>query len=120
MSAAAPPATPILSLRDKPWAYTVELAKSVIQFGWMEVKTGELRNQLSRYLKRVRQTGDRITVMDRNRPVAARLAVPTVAIAEIEYGLLLKDSDKLCPATTFSPCQASRGSLHYEFCCLTC
>lgn len=36
----------------------------------MEVKTGELRNQLSRYLKRVRQTGDSITVMDRNRPVA--------------------------------------------------
>ncbi|MFU8847441.1 MAG: type II toxin-antitoxin system Phd/YefM family antitoxin [Opitutales bacterium] len=36
----------------------------------MEVKTGELRNQLSRYLKRVRQTGDIITVLDRNRPVA--------------------------------------------------
>lgn len=36
----------------------------------MEVKTGELRNQLSRYLKRVRQTGDAITVMDRNRPIA--------------------------------------------------
>lgn len=36
----------------------------------MEVKTGELRNQLSRYLKRVRQTGESITVMDRNRPVA--------------------------------------------------
>lgn len=36
----------------------------------MEVKTGELRNQLSRYLKRVRQTGDSIIVMDRNRPVA--------------------------------------------------
>lgn len=38
----------------------------------MEVKTGELRNQLSRYLKRVRrvrQTGDPITVFDRNRPV---------------------------------------------------
>ncbi len=36
----------------------------------MEVKTGQLRNQLSRYLKRVRQTGDSITVLDRNRPVA--------------------------------------------------
>jgi len=36
----------------------------------MEVKTGELRNHLSHYLKRVRQTGDTITVMDRNRPVA--------------------------------------------------
>ncbi|PXA03272.1 hypothetical protein DDZ13_12665 [Coraliomargarita sinensis] len=36
----------------------------------MEVKTGELRNQLSRYLKRVRQTGNSIIVLDRNRPVA--------------------------------------------------
>lgn len=36
----------------------------------MEVKIGELRNQLSRYLKRVRQTGDSIIVMDRNLPVA--------------------------------------------------
>lgn len=36
----------------------------------MEVKTGELRNQLSRYLKRVRQTGDSIIVLDRNQPVA--------------------------------------------------
>jgi prevent-host-death family protein len=36
----------------------------------MEVKTGELRDQLSRYLKRVRQTGDTIVVLDRNVPVA--------------------------------------------------
>jgi prevent-host-death family protein len=36
----------------------------------MKVKPSELRNQLSRYLKRVRQTGDCITVMDRNRPIA--------------------------------------------------
>lgn len=36
----------------------------------MEVKTGELRNQLSRYLHRVRQTGDSIIILDRNRPVA--------------------------------------------------
>ena len=36
----------------------------------MEIKTGELRNHLSRYLKRVRQTGDTITVMDRSRPIA--------------------------------------------------
>lgn len=36
----------------------------------MEVKTGQLRNNLSRYLKRVRQTGDTIIVMDRNHPIA--------------------------------------------------
>lgn len=36
----------------------------------MNVKTGKLRDQLSHYLKRVRQTGDSIIVMDRNNPVA--------------------------------------------------
>jgi len=36
----------------------------------MEVKTGNLRNNLSRYLKRVQQTGDTLVVMDRNTPVA--------------------------------------------------
>lgn len=36
----------------------------------MNVKTGVLRDQLSRYLKRVRQTGDTIVVMDRDVPVA--------------------------------------------------
>lgn len=36
----------------------------------MEVKTGALRDNLSRYLKRVRQTGDTIIVLDRDVPVA--------------------------------------------------
>ena len=36
----------------------------------MEVKTGELKNNLSRYLKRVAQTGESLTILDRNRPVA--------------------------------------------------
>lgn len=36
----------------------------------MEVKTGELKNNLSRFLKRVAQTGEPITILDRNRPVA--------------------------------------------------
>lgn len=36
----------------------------------MEVKTGNLRNNLSRYLKRVRLTGDKIVVLDRDKPVA--------------------------------------------------
>ena|SRR3989338_7465064 len=39
----------------------------------MEVKTGVLKNNLSRYLKQVQRTGESITVLDRNRPVA-RLA----------------------------------------------
>jgi len=48
----------------------LDLATIFNDFGYVEVKTGQLRNQLSRYLRRVRQTGQSITVMDRNRPVA--------------------------------------------------
>lgn len=36
----------------------------------MKIKTGILRNNLSRYLKRVRQTGETIVVLDREKPVA--------------------------------------------------
>jgi len=36
----------------------------------MEVKTGTLRNNLSRYLRQVREGGDSIVVMDRNKPIA--------------------------------------------------
>lgn len=36
----------------------------------MKVKTGELKNNLSRYLKRLAETGESITILDRNRPIA--------------------------------------------------
>jgi prevent-host-death family protein len=36
----------------------------------MEVQTGVLRNHLSKYLKRVRQSGNPIVVLDRNVPIA--------------------------------------------------
>lgn len=36
----------------------------------MRVKTGELKNNLSRYLKQLERTGESITILDRNRPVA--------------------------------------------------
>jgi prevent-host-death family protein len=36
----------------------------------MDVKTGELKNNLSRYLKRLAETGEPITILDRDRPVA--------------------------------------------------
>jgi antitoxin (DNA-binding transcriptional repressor) of toxin-antitoxin stability system len=36
----------------------------------MNVKTGELKNNLSRYLKRLAETGESITILDRDRPVA--------------------------------------------------
>lgn len=48
----------------------LDLAKLYLLCADVEVKTGILRNHLSRYLKRVRQTGDTIVVLDRNVPVA--------------------------------------------------
>ncbi len=36
----------------------------------MQVKTGELKNNLSRYLRQLERTGGSITILDRNRPVA--------------------------------------------------
>lgn len=42
----------------------------------MDVKTGDLKNNLSRYLKRVAQTGEPITILDRNKPVARLMPIP--------------------------------------------
>ena len=36
----------------------------------MQVKIAELKNNLSRFLKRLAKTGEAITILDRNRPVA--------------------------------------------------
>ena len=40
------------------------------QFSYMEVKTGVLKNQLSRYLRHVREKGESAIVLDRDRPIA--------------------------------------------------
>ena len=42
----------------------------------MKVKTGELKNNLSRFLKQLAQTGESITVLDRNRAVARLIPLP--------------------------------------------
>ena len=36
----------------------------------MKVKTAELKNNLSRYLRRVREAGETIVVYDRDKPIA--------------------------------------------------
>jgi prevent-host-death family protein len=41
----------------------------------MQVRTGELKNNLSRYLKRLAQTGKPITILDWNRPVARLMPI---------------------------------------------
>jgi antitoxin (DNA-binding transcriptional repressor) of toxin-antitoxin stability system len=36
----------------------------------MQVKIGDLKNNLSRYLKRLERTGEDLTILDRNKPIA--------------------------------------------------
>ena len=43
----------------------------------MKVKTAELKNNLSRYLRRVREAGETIVVCDRDKPVAVLGPLPT-------------------------------------------
>lgn len=42
----------------------------------MQVKTAELKNNLSKYLRRVREVGEPITVCDRDTPVAMLSPLP--------------------------------------------
>ena len=52
----------------------------------MKIKTGHLRNNLSRYLKRVRQTGETIIVLDREDPIAELRPItnpPTAAVKDV-------------------------------------
>ncbi len=42
----------------------------------MNVKTADLKNNLSRYLARIRRSGDTIVVCDRNTPVATLAPIP--------------------------------------------
>lgn len=62
----------------------------------MKVKTGELKNNLSRYLKRMAETGESITILDRNRPVAritsirGKRGTPETAWTKERAGLLAR------------------------------
>lgn len=62
----------------------------------MKVKTGELKNNLSRYLKRLADTGESITILDRNRPVAritsirGKRGMPETAWTKERAGLLAR------------------------------
>ena len=47
-----------------------------MQHSYMNVKTADLKNNLSRYLARIRQSGDTIIVCDRNEPVATLAPIP--------------------------------------------
>ena len=47
----------------------------------MKIKTGHLRNNLSRYFKRVRQTGETIIVLDRENPIAELRPISSTSTA---------------------------------------
>lgn len=49
----------------------------------MNVKTADLKNNLSRYLRRLRETGETIIVCDRDEPVAT--LTPIVRDADAEW-----------------------------------
>lgn len=42
----------------------------------MQIKTAELRNNLSKYLRHVRKTGEPITICNRDKPVAVLSHLP--------------------------------------------
>jgi antitoxin (DNA-binding transcriptional repressor) of toxin-antitoxin stability system len=46
------------------------LAKLYGHIETVKVKTAELKNNLSRYLRRIRETGETIVICDRDKPVA--------------------------------------------------
>lgn len=63
----------------------------------MEVKTGDLRNNLSRYLRRVRQTGDAVVVMDRDTPVAVIHPYPAAKKADSVWSARRQIENQLGP-----------------------
>lgn len=61
----------------------------------MQVKTGELKNNLSKYLRRVRETGESITVCDRDKPVAVLSPLPPEQVEAEEDRKWLKERERI-------------------------
>ena len=61
----------------------------------MQVKTAELKNNLSKYLRRVRETGEPITVCDRNKPVAVLSPLPPEQAETEEDREWLKERERI-------------------------
>jgi prevent-host-death family protein len=51
----------------------------------MRVKTAALKNNLSRYLRHVRETGEEIIVCDRDTPIARIVSAQPVEVADPEW-----------------------------------
>ncbi len=61
----------------------------------MQVKTGDLKNNLSKYLRRVRETGESITVCDRDKPVAVLSPLPPEQAEAAEDREWLKERERI-------------------------
>ncbi len=61
----------------------------------MQVKTAELKNNLSKYLRRVRETGESITVCDRDKPVAVLSPLPPEQVEGVENREWLKERERI-------------------------
>lgn len=51
----------------------------------MRVKTAELKNNLSRYLRRVRETGEEIIVCDRDEPIARIVSAKPTEVDDLGW-----------------------------------
>ncbi len=61
----------------------------------MRVKTADLKNHLSKYLRRVRETGESITICDRDKPVAILSSLPADAAGAVEDRKWLDERERL-------------------------
>lgn len=61
----------------------------------MQIKTAELKNNLSKYLRRVRETGESITICDRDKPVAVLSPLPPEAVESEEDREWLKERERI-------------------------
>jgi prevent-host-death family protein len=59
------------------FSHPLDVAMLVGQIVLVKVKTAELKNNLSRYLRRVRELGETIVICDRDKPVAVLGPLPT-------------------------------------------
>lgn len=83
----------------------------------MEVSIREMKNNLSRYLKRV-QAGEEVIITDRGRPVARLGPVPQVGATSLEDALarlrashLIRPGKGGKPATSRKPAPVPEGTI---------
>lgn len=78
------------------WGGELDMAKFLEEYGLiMQIKTAELKNNLSKYLRRVRETGEPITICDRDKPVAVLSPLSPEAVECEEDREWLKERERI-------------------------